>query len=285
MKKINFENIFIGILIAIILGGWFGLFDADAKVSYPAGSLLQPNDVTSVHIRDGTIANVDVSSTAAIAYSKLNLAGKIVNADVSGTAAIADTKLAAITTAGKVDGSALTNLANIPAGAGQIPAANIAAFGMQLLFNATTSIAQETITGTIAIARRHYLLIAQTGTPSANTQTKLIINGDAQTNYSYRRLINGGVWSSNTNQTDFVCGTNTKSSSSLEARISNIQNGAKTINCTHLSGSSAAVAVSSTQVIGIWTSSTASIVNISVAAETGLTFASGSELWIYGSND
>jgi len=49
----------------------------------------------------------------------------IVNADIKSDAAIADTKLAQITTAGKVSGAALTSLVNIPAGAGEIPAANL----------------------------------------------------------------------------------------------------------------------------------------------------------------
>jgi len=49
----------------------------------------------------------------------------IVDADIDGAAAIADSKLAQIITAGKVDGSALTGLANIPSGAGQIPAVNV----------------------------------------------------------------------------------------------------------------------------------------------------------------
>lgn len=49
----------------------------------------------------------------------------ITNAKVSPAAAIADTKLAQISTAGKVSGAALTNLAGIPAGAGNIPSANL----------------------------------------------------------------------------------------------------------------------------------------------------------------
>lgn len=49
----------------------------------------------------------------------------IVNADCAAGMALADTKLAAITTAGKVSGAALTSLANIPSGAGAIPAANL----------------------------------------------------------------------------------------------------------------------------------------------------------------
>jgi len=57
----------------------------------------------------GAIANADVSATAAIAYSKLNLAGNIVNADISSSAAIADSKLATISTAGKVSGTAITS--------------------------------------------------------------------------------------------------------------------------------------------------------------------------------
>lgn len=39
--------------------------------------------------------------------------------------ALASSKLATIITAGKVDGASMTNLANIPAGAGSIPSANI----------------------------------------------------------------------------------------------------------------------------------------------------------------
>jgi hypothetical protein len=59
-------------------------------------------------IGTGVIVNADVSASAAIAYSKLNLATSIVNADVSASAAIVDTKLATISTASKVSNSATT---------------------------------------------------------------------------------------------------------------------------------------------------------------------------------
>jgi hypothetical protein len=49
----------------------------------------------------------------------------IVNADIDAAAAIADSKLAAITTAGKVSGAALTLLPNTPSGAGELPIANV----------------------------------------------------------------------------------------------------------------------------------------------------------------
>ncbi len=55
--------------------------------------------VTSTMILDGTIANADISGTAAIAYSKLNLSGSIVNTDISASAAIALSKLASGTSA------------------------------------------------------------------------------------------------------------------------------------------------------------------------------------------
>lgn len=64
--------------------------------------------LSSAQIADGTIANIDINASAGIAYSKLNLAGGIVNADINAGAAIADTKLATISTAGKVNDSALS---------------------------------------------------------------------------------------------------------------------------------------------------------------------------------
>jgi hypothetical protein len=69
-------------------------------------------DVTSVgnatSIASGVIVNADVNASAAIAYSKLNLATSIVDADISASAAIVDTKLATISTALKVSNSATT---------------------------------------------------------------------------------------------------------------------------------------------------------------------------------
>lgn len=55
-----------------------------------------------------SIVNADVSGSAAIAYSKLALSGSVVNADIASGAAIVDTKLATISTAGKVLNTATT---------------------------------------------------------------------------------------------------------------------------------------------------------------------------------
>ncbi len=79
-------------------------------------TLITSNDVgtvTSNMIAFNTIIDADISNSAAIAYSKLNLrpsgAGAIVNADISSSAAIADSKLDTISTAGKVSGGAITS--------------------------------------------------------------------------------------------------------------------------------------------------------------------------------
>lgn len=84
-----------------------------------------PTIASSAQIAPGIIVNSDVNASAAIDYSKLNLAGGIVNADINASAAIAESKIGNITSAGKVSGAALTNLSAIPAGAGVIPAANL----------------------------------------------------------------------------------------------------------------------------------------------------------------
>lgn len=76
---------------------------------------------------NGNIENANIKAGAGIVYSKLTLTGGILNADVNASAAIADSKLATISTAGKVDGAALTGFANIPSGAGEIPIANLSA--------------------------------------------------------------------------------------------------------------------------------------------------------------
>lgn len=100
--------------------------------------------VNSGDILNDTIVNADINTAAAIAYSKLNLTGTIVNADISGSAAIVDSKLAAISTAGKVSGAALTSLTTIPSGAGIIPAANLPAANKIMLATQFETLARFT---------------------------------------------------------------------------------------------------------------------------------------------
>jgi len=80
------------------------LGESGDTVSVPSGATLDasnatltlPDDsVTTAKIDDGAVTNAKVDASAAIDYSKLNLATSIVNADISTTAAIATTKLGA----------------------------------------------------------------------------------------------------------------------------------------------------------------------------------------------
>lgn len=74
--------------------------------------------------------SVDASNIAAgaVASSEV-LDDSLTNTDINSAAGIVDTKLATISTAGKVLGSALSTLSGIPAGAGQIPLANLPTLG------------------------------------------------------------------------------------------------------------------------------------------------------------
>ena len=63
------------------------------SVNSISGSSIADNTITSAKILNGTLANVDISNSAAIAYSKLSLADSILNADVNSSAAIAYSKL------------------------------------------------------------------------------------------------------------------------------------------------------------------------------------------------
>lgn len=65
---------------------------------WASGETVTPtklNEAQSPTVAISNIVNADISATAAIAASKLNLTGAIVNADISATAAIAGSKLAA----------------------------------------------------------------------------------------------------------------------------------------------------------------------------------------------
>jgi hypothetical protein len=67
--------------------------------------------VTAAKIANGTLTNTQISSSAAIAYSKLNLASSIVNGDVSNSAAIAYSKLALSNSIVNADVAAGANIA------------------------------------------------------------------------------------------------------------------------------------------------------------------------------
>lgn len=69
------------------------------------------NNSTIFNVVNGNLDYTNLSSTAGVLYSQLNLGGNIVNADISASAAIA--------------GSKLWSLSTIPADAGNIPLSNL----------------------------------------------------------------------------------------------------------------------------------------------------------------
>lgn len=69
------------------------------------------SQIVGKFIQDGAITNAKVNASAAIAYSKLNLAGSILNSDINASAAIAYSKLnlAASVQASDINSGAATN--------------------------------------------------------------------------------------------------------------------------------------------------------------------------------
>lgn len=69
--------------------------DINSSAAIAYSKLNLTGSIVSADITDGVIVNADINSSAAIAYSKLNLTGSIVNADINGGAAIELDKLEA----------------------------------------------------------------------------------------------------------------------------------------------------------------------------------------------
>lgn len=93
---------------SVLLAG-AGLTKTGNTVDVVAADTTITVNADSIQVGSNSLTNTHISTSAAIAYSKLNLTGAIVNADISASAAIADSKLATISTAGKVSDSALSS--------------------------------------------------------------------------------------------------------------------------------------------------------------------------------
>lgn len=140
--------------------------------------------VTTAKLDSAAVTNAVVSGSAAIAYSKLNLASSIVNADISNSAAIALSKLS---TSGfsanqvvSYNGSAFA--AADPAGAWTVLG------GANLGGGAATSIAVSSIA-----AYDMLMLIAFVKATSASTAIAIQFNDSGGTAYQTKRLVNGSI--------------------------------------------------------------------------------------------
>lgn len=124
--------------------------------------------VRSVNIVDGEIVNADVAALAAIAYSKLNLAGGIVNADVNAAAAIAYSKLNLATSIATGD------LANLAVTEGKLAASAVA----QGKLKSTTASGSTTATSySLTGAQYSWWTFSSTFTGSSSDQSLRILGG------------------------------------------------------------------------------------------------------------
>ena len=122
--------------------------------------------ITSAMITDGTIVNADINSSAAIAYSKLNLTGAIVSADITNDTIVnADINTAAAIAATKIAGTAVTQ-----ADTGTVTSTMIAdGTIVNADINASAAIAFSKLATPAADFAMGGYKITGLGTPSSNT--------------------------------------------------------------------------------------------------------------------
>jgi hypothetical protein len=127
---------------------------------------LATDAVTSAKIADGAIVNVDVNSTAAVAYSKLNLATSIVNGDIA-NATIALAKLSAT---GTPSASTFLRGDNSWASAG-------AAAGQVIQVVTATDSTRRTTTSTSFVTASNTLSVSITPSSASNKVLVLLNTG------------------------------------------------------------------------------------------------------------
>jgi hypothetical protein len=146
--------------------------DAASTTKYPSIKLIKDyvdaqtaaagvadGSITSAKIKDGDIVNADVSNTAAIAYSKLNLTASIINGDLAGSI-----------TASKLVGTDIATVGTITAGTWSGTTIAIANGGT----GATTAAAALTNLGAEAIANKSTNITTDAASTTKYPSIKLI---------------------------------------------------------------------------------------------------------------
>lgn len=113
-----------------------------------------------------TIISSQVNSCFSTIYNDYN--GNIGNTNLSSSVVIADSKLAQISSASKVNGSALTSLASTPSGAGQLPIANIPTIPSSQVSGSFLGAWSTKATGTIYQAATDGFVTAYTSSSSSS---------------------------------------------------------------------------------------------------------------------
>ena len=122
--------------------------------------------ITSAMITNGTIVNEDINASAAIAYSKLSLAGSITSADITNNTIVdGDINASAAITATKISGTAVTQ-----ADTGTVTSAMIAnGTIVDADINASAAIARTKIANPTADVSNGGYKITSLGTPTTDT--------------------------------------------------------------------------------------------------------------------
>jgi hypothetical protein len=270
-----------------VAAGTYPKVTVDAKGRVTSGSAT----IASSDIDDGTITNIDISGTAAIATSKLSGAltavsghglgtlatlstvstseitdGTIANADISGTAAIETSKLAGALTA--VSGHGLGSLATLSAvGSAQITDSSIADADI----SGTAAIATSKLSGALTAVSGHGLgsLAALSAVSSTEITDGTITNADisATAAIDSSKIANGSVSST---EFQYLDGVTSSIQTQLDAKAS-AASPTFTGAIASALGSAAAPSYSFTgdSNTGVW-SSGADTVNVSTAGSERL---------------
>jgi hypothetical protein len=139
-------------------------------------------------IASGVIVNADINASAAIAYSKLNLATSIVNADISASAAIAYSKLAltgAILNADLAGSIAFSKLATLSSGNILVGSVGNVATSVAVTGDVTISNAGVTAIGALKVTNA---MLAGSIAYSKLSLTGAILNADLAGSIAYSKL-------------------------------------------------------------------------------------------------
>ena len=266
---------------------------------------IAPGIVKGSDIEDGTIEDVDVKSTAAIAFSKLaGVAAKGANSDITSVAGLTtpltvaqggtgkNTLTAFLLLVGNVAGVirqlAIGNAGQVLTsnGAGSDPSFQTPVSGFRQLANVTlTSAGLALDSGIFAGAKFLKVFIYTPGTAGGDHTVILRFNNDAGNNYSRNESTDGAAAATAVNQTSAVATFfNGQDGWFCELEMSNLASAIKQF-IGRLVGKVADDTTAATRVEfgGVWNNTSDQITRIKVTGSSNLTI--GSKIIVWGSTD
>ena len=190
----RWNNVFVNDLIVNTINGqaYIGLITNSINTTHiQDGSILgtdiSSGTISSTQIADGTIMDVDISTNAAIAFSKINASFAITNSHISASAAISGAKIASGTISA-------TQIANTTITAAQIANTTITAAQIANTTITASQIANNTITSS--------QIANNTITASQIANTTITAAQIANTTITAAQIANASITSDKINQTN-----------------------------------------------------------------------------------